>query len=375
MLVLPSVGRVAEDQAGLPWLVMFPDGIVHEAAAGWFRELLIGDCSPATLRSYGYDLLRWFRWLYAVEVDWARAARDQVRDFVFYLREAPGPMRGASPVGFAPRTINHQLAVLSGFYDYVISCGHGPLVNPVPPASPQSRRVLEHHDPSRPWPVRRRADYRQRVPRQIPRALPDDAADALFSALRSHRDRALVAFWLSSGVRAAELLGLRHDRVDYGRRTIAVVSKGTRVVEQVPASADAFVWLSLHLAEGYLGSGADPVWWTLRAPRRPLTYHAARAVLIRAQAALGTRWRLHDLRHTAAMRMAADPGFTLVDVQAVLRHAHVSTTELYLQPRTDDLVEKMEQLRQRRLAAATQPPAVAAGYDQAAVRELLGLDR
>jgi site-specific recombinase XerC len=142
----------------------------------------------------------------------------------------------------------------------------------------------------------------------VPRSLPDDLVEELFGALRSNRDRALVAFWLSSGVRANELLGLRHDRVDYGRRVITVVSKGTRALDEVPASADAFVWLALYLTEGYAGSGQEPVWWTLREPRRPLTYHAARAVLLRAQRELGTRYRLHDLRHTAAARMAADPG-------------------------------------------------------------------
>jgi hypothetical protein len=39
-----------------------------------------------------------------------------------------------------------------------------------------------------------------------------------------------------------------------------------------------------------------------------LTYHAARAVLQRANAALGSNWTLHDLRHTAAARMLSDPG-------------------------------------------------------------------
>lgn len=77
--------------------------------------------------------------------------------------------------------------------------------------------------------VRHRATYRQKVPRPVWRAIPDDAADALFGALRSHRDRALVSFWLSSGARASELLGLRLDTdLDAGANTITVVSKGSR---------------------------------------------------------------------------------------------------------------------------------------------------
>jgi hypothetical protein len=58
--------------------------------------------------------------------------------------------------------------------------------------------------------VRRRATYRQKTPKPTWRAIPDDAAEQLFSVLRCHRDRALISFWLSTGRRAAELLGLRH---------------------------------------------------------------------------------------------------------------------------------------------------------------------
>jgi hypothetical protein len=47
-------------------------------------------------------------------------------------------------------------------------------------------------------------------------------------------------------------------------------------VQQLPASADAFVWLRLyHVSlDASAPSGADdPLWWTNRKPLRPLTYH------------------------------------------------------------------------------------------------------
>lgn len=52
----------------------------------------------------------------------------------------------------------------------------------------------------------------------------------------------------------------------------------------------------------------------------------------RASAALGSNWTLHDLRHTAAYRMARDPEMLLTDVQRVLGHALLSTTQIYLTP-------------------------------------------
>ena len=112
-----------------------------------------------------------------------------------------------------------------------------------------------------------------------------------------------------------------------------MIRKGTQALQPLPASPDAFVWLRLYQAQmqGLVPAGPDePLWWTLRRPFRPLSYHAARAMFTRASATLGSRWRLHDLRHTAAYRMARDPEMPLTDVQWVLGHAHLSTTQLYL---------------------------------------------
>jgi integrase len=58
----------------------------------------------------------------------------------------------------------------------------------------------------------------------------------------------------------------------------------------------------------------------------------------RANVALGANWSLHDLRHTAAYRMARDPLMPLTDVQWVLGHAHLSTTQIYVTPPAGDVV-------------------------------------
>ncbi|MGQ9406369.1 tyrosine-type recombinase/integrase [Mycolicibacterium gilvum] len=272
---------------------------------------------------------------------------------------------------YAPRTINHQLSVLFGFYDHACAVDLGPLVNPVPAQrARQGGRPHAHHNPMEDFAIFRRANYRQKTPRPVWRAIPDDAAAALFNALRSHRDRALVSFYLSSGVRASELLGLRHGDLDAGRYTITVTSKGSRMRETVPASVDSFVWLALYLAGRPPIEPGGPVWWTRRSQPAPLNYHAMRAVLRRANASLGANWSLHDFRHTAAARMLADPAFTLVDVQTVLRHASVTTTQIYTQPRLEDLIGKvLEHHARPKIEASTIEPA----YDPAAVRELLGL--
>jgi len=172
--------------------------------------------------------------------------------------------------------------------------------------------------------------YRARVVPRVPRCIPDARFNELFAQLGSHRDRALVAFWVSTGARAAELLGATVGDVDPGQQLITVVRKGTRVMQQLPACPDAFVWLRLYDAQlhGLVPPGRDqPLWWTLRRPFRALSYDAARLMFGRANAGLGANWSLHDLRHTAAYRMARDPDVPLADVQWVLGHAHLSTTQ------------------------------------------------
>ncbi|MET9038169.1 hypothetical protein [Streptomyces mirabilis] len=44
-------------------------------------------------------------------------------------------------------------------------------------------------------------------PKRIPRSIPDDWSNELFAALPSHRARVQVALWISTGVRASELIG------------------------------------------------------------------------------------------------------------------------------------------------------------------------
>ena len=83
--------------------------------------------------------------------------------------------------------------------------------------------------------------------------------------------------YLASGVRASELLGMRGRDVDWGNSMIGVVSRGTRAYQQVPTSPDALTWLRLYLSDGFTAAPDEPLWWTVREPRRQLQYTAVPA--------------------------------------------------------------------------------------------------
>ncbi len=221
----------------------------------------------------------------------------------------------ASGDGYAPSTVAHSETVLRRFYDFCRDAGTGPVLNPFPlDASHRGRRPHAHHNPIDEWKPERTGRYRPSVPRRVARAIPYDWFNRLFAALPSDRNRALVAFWISTGARAAELLGMRQGDIYPGEQLISVVRKGSRARQQFPASADAFVWHRLYQQEllrlGVPRGRRQPAWWTLRRPHRPLTYPGAHRMFERVNASLGADWTLHDLRHSAAARMAATPSST-----------------------------------------------------------------
>jgi integrase len=348
------------------------------------------------------DLLRWFRFLWAVEIGWDQATRAEARDFCSWIQLADKPTRphwrypdgGApgtttraaagtpNPVtgkpspgrGYATATVVHCESVLRAFYDFHLEAGSGPMVNPFPLVR-RGGRANARHNPMEPFVGGRTGRYRPKLAQRLPRQIPDELFDKLFARLGCDRDRALVAFWVSTGARAAELLGATVADADPGQQLITVVRKGTRVLQQLPASPDAFVWLRLYQARMHalVPAGRDQtLWWTLRRPFRALTYDAARLMFGRANAALGANWSLHDLRHSAAYRMARDPNVPLTDVQWVLGHAHLSTTQRYLNPLTTDVIASVLAFHDRRRQTPGGADAPSAGYRPQSLAVLFG---
>jgi integrase len=219
--------------------------------------------------------------------------------------------------------------------------------------------------------------YRPRVPSRVPRSVPDEEFNEIFARLPSHRDRALVAFYVSTGARASELLSATQGGTDPGRQLITVTRKGSGELQELPASTDAFVWLRLYQVEmeGLIPKGRrQPLWWTLRKPSGPLAYHAAHRMFERAGQAAGSSATLHGLRHTAAYRMAEDPQLPLTDVQFVLGHAQLTTTQIYLTPRKEEVIRRLlvHHAEQARQAARRAAPPPAPGYRPETLQVLFG---
>ncbi|MGR7003164.1 hypothetical protein ACU686_42970 [Yinghuangia aomiensis] len=103
----------------LPWYVVDAAGRETEPVSSYLRDRMLGDASPATCRSYGYDLLWWFRVLWALDVGWEQVTEAEAVALVGWLRHAsnrsvdggravtgPGPgtrRRASRPCGPATR--------------------------------------------------------------------------------------------------------------------------------------------------------------------------------------------------------------------------------------------------------------------------------
>jgi integrase len=415
-LALPEIGQLLE--TGDPWepcRLLSPSGGLIEPVAEYFKDLLAADSPATTLRSYGHDLLRWWRFLWVFNIEWDRATREDARDFMLWMQLAnkpvrvhwrhrgqdpaentsdslpnpsrptpgsPNPVTGKPTIGtkYAATTRAHCETVLRTFYDFHLANNSASLlINPFPLDRSRRRgRANAHHNPMEAFKIQRAGRYRPKVPERIPRRIPDDKYTEVFAGLRSHRDRALLASWVSTGARSEELLTSKQRDAIPGQQLIGVIRKGTRIYQQLPASPDAFVWIRLYQEDAWrkgVPRGRNlPLWWTLRRPWQPLNYHAARAMFVRANKLLGSNWTLHDLRHTATFRMTEDPEMSMAYVQHILGHKYQSTLQKYINPSRDEVIEAgiAHLARQERKRENPQPVLPAPGYSPESLNILFG---
>ena len=162
-------------------------------------------------------------------------------------------------------------------------------------------------------------------------AAPRDAEAA--RAPRELRDRALIELLYGAGLRVAEAAALDVRDVDLHRGDARVAGKGgkERVVPLPAAARDAVAaWIALRRGPGSLG---EPLFTALRRvagrARRLGPRDIRRVVAARARrAGLAGRVHPHRLRHSYATHLL-DMGADLREIQELLGHASLSTTQRY----------------------------------------------
>lgn len=298
--------------------------------------------SPQSVRSYGYGLLAFCRWLDGEGIDLEGVTTDVLLGFLSACRTAAVPGRpGPNVVGLdgrrtdtlAPATVNHRLAAVSGLFGFR-GLRDPDAPNPVPrgrearrPSAGERAGLLAHVACRR----QPRSALRVREPQRLPRSLDRDEVVALVSSLRSLRDRAIFGLMLFSGLRSGEVLSLSVREVDIGGRWLRVTGKGAKE-RRVPLDVDVAGMAQNYLLAERPETTATALFVVGKGPNRgqPLTAAGLRTIFryhrTKADVPAG---HPHALRHTFGTALA-EAGVDLAVMQALLGHAHIDTTARYL---------------------------------------------
>jgi site-specific recombinase XerD len=289
----------------------------------------LADSSRTAYRS---DVDAFVRWAAALQpqLDGPRHVdRRVVRRYLAYLA-TPAPDRPAC----RPRTIARSLSSLRRWFGWLRRHGHVEVDPTAGLTAPRGEARL---------PRVLRAD-------EVHRLLEEPSGEVLDDppAIRV-RDDAICELLYGSGLRVAELAGLRTGDVDLSSRTVTVLGKGSkerRVPISPPAATAVSRWLDslrTELADPEAPAGErDRLFWNRR--RRPITPRDVRRILDRRAVA---PTHPHALRHTFATHLL-DGGADLRAVQELLGHADLATTQLYTH---------VSRERLRRVVDATHPRA------------------
>ncbi|MCB2190307.1 MAG: tyrosine-type recombinase/integrase [Deltaproteobacteria bacterium] len=189
-------------------------------------------------------------------------------------------------------------------------------------------------------------------PQNLPRHLTAEQAQSLLKAEANADRRRLWGFLLWTGMRRAEVLGMRWNHIVWDPKPAALVTgKGDkqRMVPLLPAAVAFLAGLDQDQVDGPIcvwpRTEVGQVWVM---PTHPSGI--AEPVMVVPKPDTVTRWfkvaaraagldcRLHDLRHTAITWMVSR-GVMLRVAQEIAGHAHYSTTERYAKALVADLYD------------------------------------
>jgi site-specific recombinase XerD len=329
------------EQRGDRWRLAGPAAAAFGLVNDYLAYLADRRYSPRTVRGYAFDLLAFARWLLAEGLELAAVTTDALLRYLASCRSATLPGRPGGNVfsirdgrnaGYAPTTINRRLAAISGLFAFrQLRDPQAP--NPVPrgkearvAARGERAGVLGHLAKPKP-----RSRLRVREPRRLPRGLDREETAALLGSFRSRRDQAIAGLMLFSGLRSAEVLGLRVADVDIGAGWVRVIGKGDKE-RRVPIDREVGGIIQTYLLAERPETDTAELFVVAKGPNRgrPLSPAGLRTVFRYHRAKAGVpAGHPHALRHSFGTALA-EAGVDLAVIQALLGHDHIDSSAAYI---------------------------------------------
>ena len=180
--------------------------------------------------------------------------------------------------------------------------------------------------------------WRPHLPQSLPKYLNEhELARVKLQAERlSLRDRAIIAFMVSSGCRRAEVVGLNIDNIDLAERTAQVLGKGKKLRE-VHFSEETALHLSEYLRDHPRNQSALFINKFNQRLGAPGIYSLCRKLGIKA--GLQQNLSPHCCRHTFATTMLAR-GAELEFIGEELGHRDLNTTRVYARIPSEEIMSE-----------------------------------
>jgi integrase/recombinase XerC len=268
--------------------------------------------SPHTIKAYETDLLQFQTFLTTYETTLAEATHTLVRSWVMECMEAS---TGA-------KSINRKISSLRSFYKFLQREG---LVVKSPMEQVQAPKI----------------------PKRLPviveeaklNALLDD--EALFpSGFEGLRDRVVLELLYGTGIRLAELLGLKNSDIDDYNEQIKVLGKRNK--ERIlPLAKPLYALLKVYIDQknelGFTSTDKLIVTDKGTAAYPQLIYRLVKQAL--GEVSTQDKKSPHILRHSFATALL-NKGAELTAIKELLGHANLSATQVY----THNSIEKLKSI-------------------------------
>ncbi|MFI3250211.1 MAG: tyrosine-type recombinase/integrase [Eubacteriales bacterium] len=272
--------------------------------------------STATIYNYFIDLRLFFRYLESkkrktqleqeldltsITIEEIRAIRrEDISGFLAWLAR----QRGAGE-----RTRNRKIAVLKSFFNYLLEME-------------QIEKNIMLKIPT------------SKTAKTLPKYLQKENISELLEVISGEfwaRDTAIILLMMSGGLRVSEVASLNLE--DFRGDRVTVMGKGKKE-RQVYLSERTAQSLERYLDERY--ESADPAMFLSKRNKR-FAIRSIQAMVDKHLTLIGkSDYSCHKLRHTAATQLLKS-GANIREIQEILGHASISTTEIYTHISNDDL--------------------------------------
>lgn len=273
--------------------------------------------SPHTLRNYLSDLTQFNQFLTARGLCLDSGGTADVRKVDIHVVRT---YLAALTKNRKKSSMGRKLAALKGFFRYLVATGHI-----------EKDPLLLIHSPKQEKP--------------LPHFLSVDEVFQLLGGIKVDssldvRDRAILEVFYSTGVRAAELVGLNWSDVDFQLGILRVVGKGSkeRIVPIGEVALKTLRDYSLEVRKKWdlPSTGENPVFLNHRGSR--ITTRSVARVVEKhlRETGIAVKMGPHGLRHSFATHLL-NSGADLRVIQELLGHASLSTTQRYTHLNLDQL--------------------------------------